>query len=200
MGRHKSFLPSYKSPPQPQQPQQPHNSCLTSLHYYHKHNTMQASQMSDLHYYLLQPDFCDYPCDSSSIISSPNLASFSSNSTTTTTTATTDEAEVSIINERKQRRMISNRESARRSRIRKQRQLDELWSQVVWLRNENHQLLDRLNDSSENRDRLAEENAQLKQEVSELRQMLLNNWSPFCYDSDPLLHFYIAPSIAPRQG
>lgn len=147
--------------------------------------------MSDLHY-LLQPNFCHDPWDSSSIAaahqsqnspnqfyitssggqeSSPNMAMgcFSSNSTTA------DEEEASIINERKRRRMISNRESARRSRIRKQRQLDELWSQVVWLRNENCQLVDRLNDASENQDRLAEENARLKEEVSELRQMLLLN-------------------------
>lgn len=151
---------------------------------------MQSSQMSDLHY-LLQPNSSHYPCDSNSMAaahqsqnspnqfyitssggqeSNPNMACyFSSNSTTA------DEKEASLINERKRRRMISNRESARRSRIRKQRQLDELWSQVVWLRNENCQLVDRLNDASENQNRLAEENAQLKEEVSELRQMLLLN-------------------------
>lgn len=93
---------------------------------------------------------------------------FSSNSTS-------DEAEekqLSLINERKQRRMISNRESARRSRMRKQRHLDELWSQVVWLRNENHQLIDKLSHVSECHDRVLQENAQLKEEASELRQML----------------------------
>ncbi|MCI25532.1 BZIP transcription factor, partial [Trifolium medium] len=67
--------------------------------------------------------------------------------------------------------MISNRESARRSRMRKQKQLDELWSQVVWLRNENHQLLDKLNNFSETHDRVVQENVQLKEEASELRQM-----------------------------
>ncbi|KAL6499187.1 hypothetical protein OROHE_026215 [Orobanche hederae] len=77
-----------------------------------------------------------------------------------------------IINERKQRRMISNRESARRSRMRKQKHLDELWSQVVWLRNENHQLIDKLNNVSESHDRAVQENAQLKEEVSGLRQMM----------------------------
>lgn len=95
--------------------------------------------------------------------------SFSSNSTS-------DEADdqqlISIVNERKQRRMISNRESARRSRMRKQRHLDELWSQVIWLRNENHQLIDKLNHVSEYNDRVVEENAQLKEEASELRQKL----------------------------
>ncbi|CAK7335201.1 unnamed protein product [Dovyalis caffra] len=83
-----------------------------------------------------------------------------------------DEQQLSLINERKQRRMISNRESARRSRMRKQKHLDELWSQVVWLRNENHQLIDKLNHVSESHDQVVQENAQLKEETCELRQML----------------------------
>ncbi|KAF8010077.1 hypothetical protein BT93_J0901 [Corymbia citriodora subsp. variegata] len=89
--------------------------------------------------------------------------------------STSDESEeqqLSIINERRQRRMISNRESARRSRMRKQKHLDELWSQVVWLRHENHQLVDKLNQVSEDHDRAVQENVQLKEEASELRQML----------------------------
>ncbi|XP_057952718.1 basic leucine zipper 43 [Malania oleifera] len=95
-------------------------------------------------------------------------SSFSSNSTSDEA----DEQQLNLINERKQRRMISNRESARRSRMRKQKHLDELWSQVVWLRNENHQLIDKLNHVSESHDRVLQENAQLKEETSELRQML----------------------------
>ncbi|XP_028778123.1 basic leucine zipper 43-like [Neltuma alba] len=90
--------------------------------------------------------------------------------------STSDEAEdqtaVVAANERRHRRMISNRESARRSRARKQKQLDELWSQVVWLRSENRQLLDKLNLVSDSHDRALEENVRLKQEASELRQML----------------------------
>lgn len=56
--------------------------------------------------------------------------------------------------------------------MRKQKHLDELWSQVVWLRNENHQLIDKLNHASEHHDQILQENAQLKEEASELRQML----------------------------
>ncbi|KAK1389861.1 Basic leucine zipper 43 [Heracleum sosnowskyi] len=77
-----------------------------------------------------------------------------------------------IIDERKRRRMISNRESARRSRMRKQKYLDELWSQVVRLRNENYILLDKLNHLLESHDEGVEENAKLKEEVSGLRQMV----------------------------
>ncbi|XP_010558536.1 PREDICTED: basic leucine zipper 43-like [Tarenaya hassleriana] len=94
---------------------------------------------------------------------------FSNNSTSDEA----DEQQVSIIiNERKQRRMISNRESARRSRMRKQRHLDELLSQVAWLRKENHQLIDKLNQVSESHDRVLQENTQLKEETSELRQLV----------------------------
>ncbi|XVE78613.1 hypothetical protein DITRI_Ditri13aG0160200 [Diplodiscus trichospermus] len=99
---------------------------------------------------------------------SPYSSCISSNSTSDEA----DEQQLGLINERKQRRMISNRESARRSRMRKQRHLDELWSQVIWLRNENHQLIDKLNHVSESHDKVLQENAQLKEEASELRQML----------------------------
>lgn len=89
--------------------------------------------------------------------------------------STSDEAEeqqVSIIDERKQRRMISNRESARRSRMRKQKHLDELWSQVMRLRTDNHSLVDKLNHVSECHDKVVQENARLKEEASDLRQMV----------------------------
>ena len=83
-----------------------------------------------------------------------------------------DELQLNIIDERKQRRMISNRESARRSRMRKQKHLDELWSQVIRLRTENHNLLDKLNNMSESHERVLQENARLKEEATDLRQML----------------------------
>ncbi|KAI3677425.1 hypothetical protein L2E82_51710 [Cichorium intybus] len=100
-----------------------------------------------------------------------------------------DEQQLSlIIDERKQRRMISNRESARRSRMRKQKHLDELWLQVVWLRNENHQLVDKLNKFSGTHDHVLQENAQLKEEASELREMVnklqLNGTYPGLMDLD----------------
>ncbi|KAE9590295.1 hypothetical protein Lal_00028001 [Lupinus albus] len=100
---------------------------------------------------------------------SPQSSGISSNSTSDEA----DEQNMSlIINERKHRRMISNRESARRSRMRKQKQLDELWSQVMWLRNENHQVLDKLNHLLECHDQALQENAKLKEQTSELHQMI----------------------------
>ncbi|KAG9137307.1 hypothetical protein Leryth_014936 [Lithospermum erythrorhizon] len=100
-------------------------------------------------------------------------SSFSSNNSSTSEEADELNDEMGLIfNERKQRRMISNRESARRSRMRKQKQLDELCSQLHLLRTENLQLIDKLNIFSERHEEALQENAQLRDEVKELRQMI----------------------------
>lgn len=73
--------------------------------------------------------------------------------------------------------------------MRKQRQMGELWSLVMWLRNENHQLLNKFNRVLESHEKVIEENAQLKEETSELKQMIsdmqLQNQNPFsCFRDD----------------
>ncbi|XP_004490322.1 basic leucine zipper 43 [Cicer arietinum] len=94
-------------------------------------------------------------------------------SSNSTTSDEADELQFNVVlDERRHRRMISNRESARRSRMRKQKHLDELWSQVVRLRTENHNLIDKLNHVSESHDRVVQENAKLKEETFDLRQMV----------------------------
>ncbi|XP_010942236.1 uncharacterized protein [Elaeis guineensis] len=89
--------------------------------------------------------------------------------------STSDEADkhqASLVHERRKRRMISNRESARRSRMRKQRHLDELRSQVVYLRATNRRLIDEINQVMEERDRILQENSWLREEASDLQKKL----------------------------
>nr|XP_004237067.1 basic leucine zipper 43 [Solanum lycopersicum] len=104
------------------------------------------------------------------LISTQPASCISSNSTSDES----EEQQHRIIDERKQRRMISNRESARRSRMRKQRHLDELWSQVVRLRTENNNLINKLNQVSESHEKVVQENMQLKDEAYDLRRLLVD--------------------------
>ncbi|XVE85669.1 hypothetical protein DITRI_Ditri17bG0109400 [Diplodiscus trichospermus] len=115
--------------------------------------------------------------------SAHEFAAYSSSISNNSTSDEAEEHQLQVIDERKQRRMISNRESARRSRMRKQKHLDELWSQVIRLRNEKHSLIDKLNQVSECHDRVLQENARLKEEASDLRQMVtdLKIGSPFSF-------------------
>ncbi|KVH97527.1 Basic-leucine zipper domain-containing protein [Cynara cardunculus var. scolymus] len=122
---------------------------VTNLPYYHQPSSHPQMPMVDFY---------------------PQSSSLSYNNSSTSDEA--DENQMSIINERKQRRMISNRESARRSRMRKQKQLDELCTQVMRLRNENQGLIEKLNHFSENHEQVIQENDRLKKETTELRQLL----------------------------
>ncbi|KAH0458277.1 hypothetical protein IEQ34_013592 [Dendrobium chrysotoxum] len=87
--------------------------------------------------------------------------------------------------ERRRRRMISNRESARRSRMRKQRQLDELARQVARLRSANRQLLDKLNKVMRDQEDILDENQRLGEEASALQKRLRTLQAEHCDEPNP---------------
>ncbi|XP_024993714.1 basic leucine zipper 4-like [Cynara cardunculus var. scolymus] len=88
--------------------------------------------------------------------------------------------EVDPIDERKRRRMISNRESARRSRMRKQKHLENLRNQVNRHKTGNRELMNHLRFVShhgqlvrQENERLRSESVMLRQKLGDIRQVLL---------------------------
>ncbi|KAF8014251.1 hypothetical protein BT93_H0172 [Corymbia citriodora subsp. variegata] len=69
---------------------------------------------------------------------------------------------------KKQKRKQSNRESARRSRLRKQAECEELQARVETLSNENRNLRDELHGLSEECEKLTSENSAIKEELTRL--------------------------------
>ncbi|XP_060192067.1 G-box-binding factor 1-like isoform X2 [Lycium barbarum] len=67
---------------------------------------------------------------------------------------------------KRQKRKQSNRESARRSRLRKQAECEELQRRVEALSNENHSLKDELQRLSEECEKLTSENNSIKEELT----------------------------------
>lgn len=77
-----------------------------------------------------------------------------------------------VMDQRKRKRMISNRESARRSRLRKQKHLDDLVSQVTQLKKENQQILTSVNLTTQQYLTVEAENSVLRAQVEELSHRL----------------------------
>jgi hypothetical protein len=73
---------------------------------------------------------------------------------------------------RREKRRLSNRESARRSRLRKQQHLDELVQEVARLKAENARVLGRANDIAGQFVRVDQENTVLRARAAELGDRL----------------------------
>ncbi|KAL1811572.1 hypothetical protein ACET3Z_021637 [Daucus carota] len=77
-----------------------------------------------------------------------------------------------LMEQRKRKRMQSNRESARRSRMRKQQHLDELSGQVSQLTRENEEILTKTKITTQHYMNLESENLVLRAQMDELSQRL----------------------------
>ncbi|KAL1823363.1 hypothetical protein ACET3Z_010141 [Daucus carota] len=99
------------------------------------------------------------------------MASLSGNSSGSTQIQNSG-SEGDKMDERKRKRMQSNRESARRSRLRKQQLLDELSGQVSQLKKENERILTKANITTQHFMNLESENLVLRAQMDELSQRL----------------------------
>ncbi|KAL5563054.1 hypothetical protein UlMin_032801 [Ulmus minor] len=79
---------------------------------------------------------------------------------------------LALMDQRKRKRMISNRESARRSRMRKQKHLDDLTAQIAQLMKENHQIITSVNFTTQQYMSIEAENSVLRAQVGELSNRL----------------------------
>ncbi|KAJ4964621.1 hypothetical protein NE237_016470 [Protea cynaroides] len=77
-----------------------------------------------------------------------------------------------VIDQRKRKRMLSNRESARRSRMRKQKHLDELMAQIAQLRKENNEILTSMNVTTQHYLNIEAQNSVLRAQMGELNNRL----------------------------
>ncbi|XP_039033248.1 bZIP transcription factor 44-like [Hibiscus syriacus] len=77
-----------------------------------------------------------------------------------------------LMDQRKRKRMESNRESARRSRMRKQKHLDDLTAQVTQLAEDNNQILTSIAFTTQHYLNIEAENSVLRAQMMELSQRL----------------------------
>ncbi|RRT43903.1 hypothetical protein B296_00045806 [Ensete ventricosum] len=77
-----------------------------------------------------------------------------------------------VMDQKKRKRMISNRESARRSRMRKQKQLADLTAEVMQLRRKNGHAFTVLNLTTQNYSVVEAENSVLRAQAMELTYRL----------------------------
>ncbi|RWW38435.1 hypothetical protein BHE74_00056333, partial [Ensete ventricosum] len=114
-----------------------------------------------------------------------------------------------VIDVRKRKRMLSNRESARKSRMRKQQHLDDLINQEAQLNSQNRQIAVQINLVTEQYDKVESENAVLRAQLRELTERLqsvnsvlhfIEEFSGMAMDipemPDPLLKPWKLPAMA----
>ncbi|KAJ0976372.1 hypothetical protein J5N97_018337 [Dioscorea zingiberensis] len=83
-----------------------------------------------------------------------------------------EEVPGSVMEQRKRKRMLSNRDSARRSRMKKQQHLDDLINQVSHLKNENVQILMQVDLIKQQYLIMDSENSVLRTEIMDLTERL----------------------------
>ncbi|KAJ8762382.1 hypothetical protein K2173_007541 [Erythroxylum novogranatense] len=79
---------------------------------------------------------------------------------------------IQLMDQRKRKRMQSNRESARRSRMRKQKHLNDLMAQATQLNKDNKQILTGINIVTQHYLNAEAENSILRAQMTELNQRL----------------------------
>ncbi|XVF17948.1 hypothetical protein REPUB_Repub10bG0169000 [Reevesia pubescens] len=109
-----------------------------------------------------------------------------SSASSTLRSSSSEEDFQQTLDERKRKRMLSNRESARRSRMRKQKHVDDLMGQVSQLTKDNNQILTSTNIATQLYLNVEAENSVLRAQMAELSTRLqsLNEITDFISSSN----------------
>ncbi|KAJ1378869.1 Basic-leucine zipper domain [Sesbania bispinosa] len=99
------------------------------------------------------------------------MASSSGNSSKTQSSGSEEDLQI-LMDQRKNKRKQSNRESARRSRMRKQNHLEDLTNQVSKLTKDNGEILTNINITTQHYLNVEAENSILRAQMGELNQRL----------------------------
>ncbi|CAN0919189.1 bZIP transcription factor 44 [Linum grandiflorum] len=83
-----------------------------------------------------------------------------------------EDLQAAVVDERKRKRKLSNRESARRSRLRKQKHMDDLTAQVAQLKKENAEILTSMNLNTQLLLGVEADNSVLRAQAAELNHRL----------------------------
>ncbi|XVF62104.1 hypothetical protein PTKIN_Ptkin08bG0190600 [Pterospermum kingtungense] len=100
------------------------------------------------------------------------MASSSNGASSASRSSSSEDDSKHILDEKKRKRMVSNRESARRSRIRKQKLLDDLTGQVSQLTKDNNQILTSIDITTQLYTNVEAENSVLRAQMAELSARL----------------------------
>lgn len=101
-----------------------------------------------------------------------SLSGTSSGSSLLQNSGSEEDLQKLMMDQRKRKRMISNRESARRSRMKKQNQLDDLTAQLAHFRSENNRIVSSINVNTQLWLNMESENLILRAQVAELSNRL----------------------------
>ncbi|CAH8380109.1 unnamed protein product [Eruca vesicaria subsp. sativa] len=96
----------------------------------------------------------------------------SSSETPSSAIQTSSGSEENLMEQRKRKRMLSNRESARRSRMKKQKLLDDLTAQVNQLKKENNEIVTSVSITTQHYLTVEAENSVLRAQLDELSHRL----------------------------
>ncbi|XP_028771047.1 bZIP transcription factor 53-like [Neltuma alba] len=83
-----------------------------------------------------------------------------------------DDPRSDVVDERKRKRMQSNRESARRSRMKKQKQLEDLTNEISRLQSANSQLVQNIKEKEDAYNEMESKNTVLRAQTMELFERL----------------------------